>query len=157
MANPKVYAETSVVSYLTALLSRDLIREAHQQLTRQWWSGRGGFDIYISQFALDEASAGHAEPASRRLAALEDAVLLEITDDATALAAALLAGGGFPQKARIDAFHVTIATVHGMDYLLSWNCRHIANATLRGKIESICRDAGFEPPVICTPLELVEQ
>jgi hypothetical protein len=62
-----------------------------------------------------------------------------------------------PAKARLDALHVATAAVHGMDYLLSWNCKHIANAMLRSRIESICRTAGFEPPVICTPLELVEE
>ena len=95
--------------------------------------------------------------ATRRLAALQDAVLLEVTDDATTLAEQLIAGGGLPAKARVDAFHVAVATVHGMDYLLSWNCTHIANATLRGRIETLCRVAGFAPPVICTPLELVEE
>ena len=157
MANPKVYIETSVISYLTALSSRDLIRAAHQQVTLDWWAGRDAFDIYISQFVIDEASAGHAEAAVRRLAAVQDAVLLEVTDDASALATQLIAGGGLPAKARLDAFHVAVATVHGMDYLLSWNCTHIANATLRGRIEAICRAAGFEPPVICTPFELVEE
>ena len=80
-----------------------------------------------------------------------------MTEDATTLAGELLSGGGLPQQARVDAFHVAVATVHGMDYLLSWNCKHIANATLRCRIEAICRLAGFEPPVICTPLELVEE
>jgi len=73
------------------------------------------------------------------------------------LAEALVGGGGLPPKARVDAFHVAIATVHGMDYLLSWNCKHIANAMLRGRIEAICRAAGYEPPIICTPLELAEE
>jgi hypothetical protein len=145
------------VSYLTARSSEDLVLAAHQQVTREWWAGRGGFDLYISQFVLDEASKGDAEAAALRLATLEEIALLEVTEDATALAGELLSGGGLPQQARVDAFHVAVATVHGMDYLLSWNCKHIANATLRGRIESICRFAGFEPPVICTPLELVEE
>ena len=157
MANPKVYVETSVISYLTALPTRDLIRAAHQQVTLDWWAGRNAFDVYVSQFVIDEASAGHPEAAARRLAALQDALLLEVTDDAASLAAQLISGDGLPTKARVDAFHVAVATVHGMDYLLSWNCTHIANATLRGRIEAICRAAGFEPPVICTPLELVEE
>ena len=127
------------------------------QVTQEWWAGRGAFDLYASQLVLDEASAGHADAAARRLTALQDAVLLEITDEATALAAQLIAGRGLPERARVDALHVAIATVHGMDYLLSWNCTHIANAALRGRIEAICRAEGFEPPVICTPLELVEE
>jgi hypothetical protein len=88
---------------------------------------------------------------------LRRSLFWRLREDATALAGELLSGGGLPQQARVDAFHVAVATVHGMDYLLSWNCKHIANATLRGRMESICRFAGFEPPVICTPLELVEE
>lgn len=92
----------------------------------------------------------------RGLAALEGIALLDLTDDVTELAGQLVGRGGLPVESRVDAFHVSIATVHGMDYLLSWNCKHIANAGLRGKIETICRSAGFEPPVICTPLELIK-
>lgn len=68
-----------------------------------------------------------------------------------------LLGAALSQKAKADALHIGIATVHGMDYLLTWNCTHIANAIMRPKIESICRAAGYEPPVICTPPELVEE
>jgi hypothetical protein len=157
MANPKVYVETSVVSYLVALGSRDLVLAAHQEVTRSWWAARGTFDIYISQFVLDEASAGNPEAAGRRMHVLQEFPLLDVTDESVALAARLVTDGGLPIKARVDALHVAVSTVHGMDYLLSWNCTHIANATLRGKIELICRSAGFEPPVICTPLELVKE
>lgn len=157
MANPKVYVETSVISYLVALGSRDLILAAHQEVTRSWWASRETFDIYISQFVLDEASAGNPEAAARRMQALQDFPLLDVTEESVALASRLVMDGGLPSKARVDALHVAVSTVHGMDYLLSWNCTHIANATLRGKIESICRSVGFEPPVICTPLELVKE
>jgi hypothetical protein len=153
----KAYVETSMVSYLTAHPSEDLVRAAHQQVTREWWAGRQAFDIYVSQFVLDEASKGDPEAAALRLATLEQIAILDVTDDATVLAEELIAGGGLPQQARVDAFHVAVATVHGMDYLLSWNCKHIANATLRSRIEAICRTAGYEPPVICMPLELVEE
>lgn len=152
--NPKTYIETSIVSYLTAWPSRDLVRAAHQQVTRDWWATRGSFDLYTSQFALDEAAAGDEGAAASRLAALEDAVLLEVTEDAILLAENLVAGGALPPKARVDALHVAMAAVHGMDYMLTWNCKHIANASLRGRIEDLCRAAGFEPPIICTPLEL---
>ncbi|MEO8183945.1 MAG: type II toxin-antitoxin system VapC family toxin [Deltaproteobacteria bacterium] len=157
MATPKLYLETSVVSYLTAEGSRDLILVAHQEVTRAWWASREGFDVYASQFVLDEACAGDTEAAARRLKALEGVPLLDVTAEVIALAERLLADHGLPSKARLDALHVATAAVHGMDYLLSWNCKHIANAMLRSKIESICRAAGFEPPVICTPLELVEE
>jgi hypothetical protein len=153
----KAYVETTMVSYLTARPSEDLVRAAHQQVTREWWAGRQAFDIYVSQFVLDEASKGDPEAAALRLATLEQIAVLDVNDDATVLTEELIAGGGLPQQARVDAFHVAVATVHGMDYLLSWNCKHIANATLRSRIEAICRAAGYEPPVICMPLELVEE
>jgi predicted nucleic acid-binding protein len=150
----KAYVETSIVSYLTAWPSRDLVRVAHQQVTRDWWTTRGSFDIFISQFVLDEAAAGDADAAARRLDVLRDLPLLDVTEDAILLAGDLVAGGGLPSKARIDALHVALAAVHGMDFLLTWNCKHIANAATRNTIEDLCRTAGFEPPVICTPLEL---
>jgi hypothetical protein len=153
---PKAYVETSVVSYLTARPSGSLVLAAHQEITCEWWAYRTDLDLYISQFVLDEAAQGDPEAAARRLAALEDIALLDLTDDVTELAGQIVGRGGLPVEAQVDAFHVSIATVHGMDYLLSWNCRHIANASLRGKIEAICRSAGYEPPVICTPLELMK-
>jgi predicted nucleic acid-binding protein len=157
MPNPKLYIETSVVSYLTAQGSRDLVLAAHQEVTRAWWASRASFDVYVSQFVLDEASAGDSAAAGRRLEALRGMPLLDVSSEVIGLAGRLLTERGMPAKARLDALHVATAAVHGMDYLLSWNCKHIANAMLRSRIESICRTAGFEPPVICTPLELVEE
>ena len=154
---PKAYVETTIVSYLTALPSRDLVLAAHQQVTRDWWSTREAFELFVSQSVLDEASAGDVAAAALRIAALRDLVLLDLSADATLLAAELIRGGGVPEKAKIDALHIAVASVHGMDYLVSWNCTHIANATMRGRIEAICRRAGFDPPVICTPLELVKE
>jgi predicted nucleic acid-binding protein len=152
--NRRTYIETSVVSYLTAWPSRDLVRAAHQQVTREWWATRASFELHISQFVLDEAAAGDAVAAAERLEALRDLPLLDVTEDVILLATELVAGGGLPAKARVDALHVAVATVHGMDFLLTWNCTHIANAATRGTIEELCRAAGFEPPIICTPLEL---
>lgn len=154
---PKAYIETTIVSYLTARSSRDLVVTAHQQVTQDWWGTRGGFDLFISQFVLDEAAAGDDDAAADRLAALQDASVLDVTEDAVLLAEKLMADGVLPARARVDALHVAVATVHGMDYLLTWNCKHIANASLRGGIEQLCRVAGYEPPVICTPLELAKE
>ena len=154
---PKAYVETSVVSYLTARASEEIVIAAHQHVTREWWAGRGAFDLYVSQFVLDEVSMGDSGAAARRSAAIQGLSILDITEEATLLAGDLIAGGGLPQQARVDALHVAVATVHGMDYLLSWNCKHIANAALRSRIEATCRAAGFEPPVICTPLELLKE
>jgi predicted nucleic acid-binding protein len=154
---PKLYLETSIASYLTARPSHDLIRAAHQQLTRDWWETRSSFDLYTSQLVLDEARAGNVEAAGRRLSVLSEAMLLELTPETAWLAREILSQGGMPVKAYIDAAHVALAAVHGLDYLLTWNCAHIANAAMRGRIEMICRATGFEPPVICTPVELVKE
>ena len=155
---PRVYLETTIPSYLTAWPSRDLVRAAHQQVTRDWWDKRRTeFELYISQVVLRECQAGDATAAAERLRVLQDLPSLEQTGEATALARALVAGVPLPERAVVDALHVAIATVHGMDYLLTWNCTHIANATLREPIASVCRASGYEPPAICTPDELVAE
>lgn len=150
----RVYIETTVVSYLTALPTRDLVRAAHQQLTVEWWTGRDGFELFISDAVLAEARAGDPTAAARRLAALEGIPVLAATDDARALASALLSAAAMPPKAAVDAAHIAVAAINGLDFLLTWNYAHIANAAMRPRIERVCREAGFEPPTICTPEEL---
>jgi predicted nucleic acid-binding protein len=153
-----VYIETTIPSYLTAWRSPELVMAANQEATRKWWDeSRAKFGLFISQLVIGEISNGDPEAVKRRIAVVEDLPALALTDKAEALAAKLLLGAALPQKAKADALHIAIATVHGMDYLLTWNCTHIANAIMRPKIESICRAAGYEPPVICTPPELVEE
>ena len=152
-----IYVETSIVSYLTARPNRDLVRAAHQEVTNEWWTTRDVFELFISQLVLDEAAAGDAAAAARRIEALRDLSVLELTAEVTALGRNLLRGAALPTKAAADALHIAFAAVHGIDYLLTWNCTHIANATMRPRIEAICRANGFEPPVICTPLELMEE
>jgi predicted nucleic acid-binding protein len=126
-------------------------------VTREWWNARAAFDLYVSQFVLDEASTGDSAAAARRAEALRDLPILDLTRDATLLAAEFVRAGGIPARARIDALHVAVAAVHGIDYLVTWHCTHIANATKRGRLETICRSSGFDPPIICTPLELVQE
>jgi predicted nucleic acid-binding protein len=155
---PSVYLETTIPSYLTAWPSRDLVRAAHQQITRDWWDKRRAeFELYISQVVLRECQAGDATAAAERLKVLQDLPLLEQTEEATRLAQALVDRVPLPERAAVDALHVAIAAVHGVDYLLTWNCTHIANATLRDPIESVCRENGYEPPAICTPDELLAE
>jgi predicted nucleic acid-binding protein len=150
-----VYIETSIVSYLTARPSRDLLVAAHQQLTVTWWEQqRAHYDLFTSQVVLAEARAGDPDAAQRRVAVLERLPLLDVTDAAITLAAALVSGQALPAQAAQDALHIAVACVHGMEYLLTWNCAHLANARLRSRIEHICRDAGYVPPIICTPEEL---
>lgn len=153
----KVYLETTIPSYLTAWSSRDLIKAAHQQITREWWQSRARFDLYISQLVLREASGGDEEAAKLRLEALKGIPVLAVSSDASALAQQLVQQGPLPESAVADALHIGIATVNGMDYLLTWNCAHIANATIRHRIEAICRASGYQPPILCTPEELMEE
>ncbi len=152
----KVYIETTVVSYLTAWPSRDLVMAGNQRATRDWWDRRkDAFETYISQAVIDEAQAGDPEAARRRLEVLEPIALLDIAEVVVALAEALVVKLQLPQRAEADALHIAVAAVNGVNYLLTWNCTHIANATNRKGIEAICRAAGFEPPIICTPQELM--
>jgi hypothetical protein len=154
---PKVYVETSVVSYLTARPSRDLIVAANQQSTNEWWKERkGSFEVFISPLVEEEAGGGDPDAAENRLKALRGIPLLTLSQEALIFSKQLLAEGSLPQKAAEDAMHIAIATLDGMDYLLTWNFKHIANASVRWKIERICRESGFEPAVICTPQELME-
>ncbi len=148
--------KTTVPSYLTARPSRDLIRAGHQQMTREWWATRRPhFDLFISQLVLDEAAAGDATAARERLSTLVDLPLLEIGEEVIELADGLVGALALPAKARTDAAHIALATVHGMHFLLTWNCRHIANAEMAGTIEAVCRAAGHACPVICTPEALM--
>lgn len=154
--SPKVYIETTVVSYLTARPGRDLIIAAHQQLTQEWWENRRtDFDLYSSQLVIQESSAGDAVMAQKRLEILNEIPLLDVNREAIFLARTLIEKGPIPERAAVDALHIAVATVHGMDYLLTWNCKHIANAEMQAAIAKICREAGYEPPIICTPEELL--
>lgn len=157
-ARGRVYLETTVISYLVARPSRDLRVAAHQQVTSEWWAQkRADFELFVSQLVIEEASAGDAGAASRRLKYLEGILLLDLTEPSVALAESLLLTGAVPREAEEDALHIAVAAVHGMDYLLTWNCKHIANATMRHRIETACSDSGYDSPVICTPEELLEE
>lgn len=154
---PKVYIETSVVSYLTARPSRDVVVAGHQQTTNDWWQDAADrFELVASELVLNEAGAGDADAARDRLEALESVALLDATEEAAELAQKLVDFGAIPEKAAGDAGHIAIAVTNGVDYLVTWNFRHIANATIRSRIERACRNAGYEPTIICTPDELME-
>lgn len=152
----RVYLETTIVSYLAAWPSRDLVTAAHQQITRDWWERRDQFDLFVSELVLQEAGSGDVAAASRRLELLEGIPVLSVTRDALDLAGELVSRGPLPEKALADALHISLSVLSGLDFLVTWNCKHIANATLRHSIEKICRAKGFEPPIICTPEELME-
>ena len=151
-----VYLETTFISYLVARPSRDLLVAAHQQASEEWWSSRRGeFKCCVSQVVIDEASVGDPTEVEKRLAIISDMAALEITEEAEALTQAILAGGILPPRAVRDAAHVAVAAVHVVDYLLTWNCRHLANAQIARRIALVCERLGYRMPIICTPEELM--
>lgn len=153
----KIYLETSILSYLTARPTNDLRAMANQNTTTEWWENRRvEFDVFISEFVVAELSQGDSEASARRLDAIEGISELDVTEEVRKLGKALIAEGPIPKGAAIDAFHIAVAAVNGMDFLLTWNCTHIANAVMRPQVEEICRKHGYEPPTICTPQELME-
>lgn len=154
---PTVYIETSVIGYLTSRLRPDPIIAGQMLQTRQWWTNaRDRFELLTSDLVVDEASRGDPVAAAERLQILKDLPLAPVSDAVAPMADALIAGHALPAKARVDALHLAICATNGITYLATWNCRHLANATLRGKIREVCLANGYNPPVICTPPELSE-
>jgi site-specific recombinase len=148
----KVYIETSIVSYLTARPSRDMVTLVHQQITEKWWqTERENYELVISELVVLEAGAGDEQMARKRLRFLKDMTLLEAKVEAEKLTEKIVKSRILPEKAAADASHIAIATTHELDYLLTWNCKHIANAKIFPEIFEIIKDAGYKPPVICTP------
>lgn len=153
-----VYLETSVVSMLAARPSADPAIAELLEATRRWWEERRqAFDLYVSPLVVEEASLGDAGAVARRLALLQGFVELERSAQVEVLAAALMAEGAVPPQAPADAAHVAFCGVHGIDVLLTWNCRHIANPVRRPAIEAVCRHNGYEPPRILTPTEALAE
>jgi hypothetical protein len=151
-----VYIETSIVSYLVADPSRDLLTAANQQVTRDWWQRRRiGFVCVVSQEVVAEASRGDAEEVRRRLAVLAMLPRAAVSGDAEQLARLFLSTGCLPPKAARDAVHLAVATAIAADYLLTWNCRHLANAQILRRREREARRAGRLLPQVCTPPELM--
>jgi len=156
--NTAVYVETTIPSYLTAWRSPELVMAARQQITRQWWdTRREAFDLFVSQLVIDEASAGDRDAAARRLKVLEDLPLLEAQEGTDELVQTLVRDLALPDKAAADAAHIALAVVNGVDFLLTWNCTHIANAAFRPIIQLACETLGFQMPIICTPEELLKE
>src|SRR5262245_15915785 len=135
----RVYIETSFVSYLTARPSRDVVIAGHQQITHEWWAvRRADFELCVSQLVLEEAAVGDPEAACERLTVLQGMTFLETTPAALALSKELVRAGALPAKAAGDALHIAIAATQKVPYLLTWNCRHLANATMRPLVDSVC-------------------
>ena len=156
MSLPRLYIETTIPSYLTARLSRDTILAGQQETTRLWWENkRVDYDLYVSELVLEETAAGDPAMAVARHAALAGLPQLAQTPEVDALAARLLEQGIIPPSAAPDAEHIALAAVHAMNFLLTWNCKHIANAVHRRRVEAVCAEAGLVCPIICTPYHLM--
>ena len=151
----KVYIETSVISYLTARPSKTILGAAHQQLTLSWWERRFEYDLLVSQSVWQECAAGDPDAARRRLAALEGLDVLATTEEMIGLAEELITQRIIPEKAIEDSLHIAIATLHHVDFLLTWNCRHIANPVIQEGIAEYLEKRGLFLPIICTPEELL--
>lgn len=151
----RVYIETSVISYLAARPSKTILGAAHQQITSAWWERRDEFELVVSESVLRECGAGDPDAAQRRLGIVADLPLLLIDERALHIAEALVEQGIVPTKAAEDALHIAVATIHGVDYLLTWNCRHIANPEIQRNIAAYLEQLGYFLPFICTPEELL--
>ena len=153
---PKLYLESTIPSYLVARPSRDVILAGQQKITQDWWHTRlNDFEIFISDTVTQEVAVGDSVMAAQRLALIKPFILLAANDEVIELAEALVHGGPLPEKAVRDAVHIAVAAVHRLHFLLTWNCKHIANAQMFGRMREICTAHGFECPVICTPRELM--
>lgn len=157
MEKQRVYIETSIISYLTARPSRDLVIAGNQQITADWWkNARPKFDCYISQFVRNEIMKGDKIAAAKRLEVTNEFQLLEYFEDIDKLANYYFKVLNIPEKARFDSYHLAMACIHNIDYLLSWNCKHIANAKINGIIRDYNNKIGINTPYLCTPYELLE-
>ena len=153
----RIYIESTIPSYAVARPARDLLQAARQQLTRDWWEGRRAkHALFCSQVVLDEIAFGEKAMAALRLELVQGMALLQVTNEVKGVARTVLSAGLLPVTADRDAVHIALASVYEMDLLLSWNCRHIANAAIQARLRRLVAVAGYTLPVICTPEELME-
>lgn len=151
----KVYIETSVISYLTGRPSKNVIEAGHQQSTYLFWDRRSEFDLVASELVVTECGSGDASAANKRLDALFTIPPLDVTARSVELTKGLVVAGIIPSRASEDALHISIAAVHFVDYLLTWNCRHIANPEIQARIPENFQKQGLFLHFICTPDELL--
>lgn len=151
-----LYIETSIVSYLRQRPSAQVVTAARQLMTHQWWNDeRTKYQLAVSQFVIDEASAGDATLAAERLESLEGIPLLPLSDEIARISDEIMARAILPEKARTDSLHIAAVAHHRVQYLLTWNCRHIANARILPRIHAVLNDLGIPIPIICTPDEML--
>lgn len=154
----RIFIETTIPSYLASRPARDIVQAARQQITRDWWNRhRHGHELFTSQAVLNEIARGDTTQAEDRMAVLRQIPLLGAVAAAEAFTRRILAARILPARASTDAAHIAVATVHGMDILLSWNCRHLANAAIHAPLRRLAAIDGYDLPEICTPEELLEE
>lgn len=154
----KVYIETTIISYLAARMSTNTIMAGRQVLTQDWWEQYSNlFDMVVSELVFQEVKEGDSVAAQKRIEYISEIDSLTISDDAVHLAESLVKAGAIPEDYGEDALHIAVCAVNGIDFLLTWNCKHLANAFLRHKIMETVEDEGYQCPVICTPAELMEE
>ena len=154
---PKVYVETTVLGYLTSWPSGDLVVAARQKITCDWWRHAvNAFELVVSELVRREASAGDPQAIRDRLEAIKGLPVLAVNERAEDFGRALVEGGAVPSTEPEDALHIALAVVNGIEYLVTWNFKHIANATMRSRIHGVCIAEGYDPCTICTPEELLE-
>ena len=151
-----VYIETSIISYLRQKPSTQVVAAARQLLTHQWWNDeRGNYTLVISQYVIDEASSGDPALAAERLESLDGIPLLPYAPEIAEIANRIMASGALPAKAQVDALHIAAVAHHRVQYLLTWNCKHIANAKILPRIHDLLTDLGLPIPILCTPEEML--
>ncbi|MBF0186155.1 MAG: type II toxin-antitoxin system VapC family toxin [Magnetococcales bacterium] len=153
---PRLYLETSIVSYLAAMPSRDLVVAAHQQITHEWWAERHRYELFVSELVIQEIAMGDRSAAQRRLSLVDSIPVLAVDADAVALSRQLQEYAMLPAKANVDSLHISLAALQQVEYLLTWNCRHIANSRTRRAIDNILKIRDMPSPAIVTPEELLE-
>jgi len=152
----RIYIESTIPSYVVARPARDLLQAARQQLTKDWWGfHRDSHDLFTSQIELDEFADGEQEMARLRLGLMAGVSVLELSITAETFAAQVLQSGLLPANADGDAAHIALATIHKLDILLTWNCRHIANASIVGRLRRLAESQGHILPEIYTPEEFL--
>lgn len=153
-----VYIETSIISYLCSRPSRDLVIAANQELVHEWWHGRRtNYECFISEFVIQEIAAGDPEAAERRRAAVDGIAVLAATEEGRSIEKALMAKCDLPARVATDVAHVALASAQAVDYLLTLNCSHIANAHLARRFRAVIEEMGYQMPVLCTPQEIMEE
>lgn len=150
-----IYLETTIPSYLASRPSRDLVTAAHQQITHEWWGQvRVNFDVFVSEAVLEEIRAGDQALSARRMKLVEDLPVLVLNSEVSGLVRLYSGRLGLPEHASTDVVHIAFAVAYELDYLVTWNCKHIANGRVIQRLTSINREVGRSTPIIVTPEEL---